>query len=65
MTGKKTVWEFYLEILFCDDGTPSGAKKAREEIQHEELWGFQEPPLKILYVGLFPVFLKDKITSKD
>ena len=32
-------------------------KKTREEIQHKEFWGPQDPPpLKILYVSLFPVF---------
>ena len=37
-------------------------KKAREEIQHKEFCGPQDPPLplEILYVGLFPVFWKGK-----
>ena len=33
-------------------------KKHAKKFQHKEFWGSQDPPpLEILYVGLFPVFL--------
>ena len=37
-------------------------KKAREEIQHKEFWGPQDPPppFEILYVGLVGSILKGK-----
>ena len=50
--------DLHPEIPSCAEGgaQPSGAKKAREEIQHKESSGPQDPPLEILYVGLFAVF---------